>query len=101
MGPAYFNEYEVRSDYYGSWLKEQLGKNGIPDDSEAKHRMIIKLRQEAYKKLCDAVYREKGYTPDAVPLPSTLERFGLLDDKALAILREFSLDKIEKLTSKK
>jgi len=62
--------------------------------------MIIKLRQEAYKRLCDAVYREKGYTQDAVPLPSTLERFGLLDDKALAILEEFGLSKMEKLASK-
>jgi len=101
MGPAYFNEYEARADYYDSWLKEQLGEDGVPDDPELKHRMIIKLRQDAYKKLCDAVYRKKGYTQDAVPLPSTLERFGLLDDKALTILEEAGLNRIEKYTSKR
>jgi aldehyde:ferredoxin oxidoreductase len=100
MGPVYFNEYEARADYYDSWLKEQLGENRIPDDSFTKHRTIIKLRQEAYRKLCDAVYREKRYTQDAIPLPSTLERFGLLDDKALAILEEFGLVETKKLASK-
>lgn len=59
--------------------------------------MIIKFRQEAYQKLCDAVYRKKGYTQNAVPLPLTLKRFGLLDDKALAILEEFGLNDIENL----
>lgn len=97
IGPAYFNEYKTRADYYDSWLKEQLGENGIPNDHNIKHRMIIKLRLEAYQKLCDAVYREKGYTQNAVPLPLTLKRFGLLDDKALAILEEFGLEKIENL----
>jgi aldehyde:ferredoxin oxidoreductase len=92
MGPAYFNEYKSRADYYDSWLKEQLGENGIPDDPKIKHRMIIKLRQEAYQKLCDAVYREKGYTQNAVPLPLTLKRFGLLDDKASTLLEEYGLN---------
>ena len=101
MGPAYFNEYEARADYYDSWLKEQLGEDRIPGDPQLKHRMIIKLRQDAYKKLCDAVYRKKGYTQDAVPLPSTLERFGLLDDKALTILEEAGLNRIEKYTSRR
>jgi len=99
MGPVYFNEYEARADYYDSWLKEQLGQDGIPNDPQLKHRMIIKFRQEAYQKLCDAVYRKKGYTQDAVPLPSTLERFGLLDDKALTILEEAGLNRIEELAS--
>ncbi len=100
MGPVYFNEYEARADYYDSWLKEQLGQDGVPDDPKLKHQMIIKLRQDAYKKLCDAVYREKGYTLDAVPLPSTLERFGLLDDKALTILEEAGLERVERQASK-
>ncbi|UCF73346.1 MAG: aldehyde:ferredoxin oxidoreductase [Deltaproteobacteria bacterium] len=97
MGPAYFNEYEARAEYYDSWLKEQLGEDGIPDDPQLRHRMIIRLRQEAYEKLCDAVYRKKGYTQDAVPLPSTLERFGLLDDKALTILEGYGLSKVQNM----
>jgi aldehyde:ferredoxin oxidoreductase len=93
MGPAFFNEYEARVEYYDAWLKEQVGKNdGIPDDLEGRHQLMMDLRQKAYQKLCDAVYDEKGYTPNAVPLPQTLERFGLLDEKASAVLRAVGLE---------
>ncbi|MBW2610560.1 MAG: aldehyde:ferredoxin oxidoreductase [Deltaproteobacteria bacterium] len=99
MGPAYFNEYEARADYYADWLKEQIGKDEIPEDLEERHRMIMDLRQEAYQRLCDVVYEKKGYTSEAVPLPETLEKFGLLDDKSLALLNEFGLGWKDKLVS--
>jgi len=89
MAPAYFNEYEARAEYYDDWLREQLGQNdNIPDAPEERHRLLIKLRQEAYEKLCDSVYAAKGYDMNAVPLPETLKRFGLLDDQALNVLKE-------------
>lgn len=88
MGPAYFNEYQSRSDYYDEWLKEHLGKDEhFPDSSEERHQTLMKLRQEAYQKLCDAVYEAKGYNLDGVPLRETVERFELLDDKAEALLQ--------------
>ncbi len=92
MGPAFFNEYESRAEYYDTWLKEQLkSDDNIPKDPVKRHRLIMELRQKAYQRLCDAVYDEKGYTPDAVPLPETLKRFGLLDDRTVALLREVGL----------
>ncbi|MDY7037051.1 MAG: aldehyde ferredoxin oxidoreductase C-terminal domain-containing protein, partial [Thermodesulfobacteriota bacterium] len=99
MGPAFFNEYEARANYYDSWLKEQTGKEMLPDNLSVRHKMIIDLRQQAYQRLCDAVYKEKGYTPDGVPLPETLDKFGLLDDQALALLNDFGLGWKEKLVS--
>ncbi len=33
----------------------------------------------------------KGYTSDGVPLPETLEKFGVLDDQALDFLNEIGL----------
>jgi hypothetical protein len=53
--------------------------------------MLMALRQEAYQKLCDSVYAAKGYTLDGVPLPETLEKFGVLDDQALDLLNEMGL----------
>ena len=99
MGPAYFNEYEARADYYDTWLKEQIGKVKFPDDREVRHRLILELRQKAYDRLCDAVYQEKGYTLEGVPLPETLERFELLDDQALALLEEFGLGWKDRMVS--
>lgn len=108
MGPAFLNEYEARSDYYDAWLgdqlkdqpKDKLGEEQIPDDPADRHALIIKLRQEAYDKLCDAVYKEKGYNADGVPKPETLERFGLLDKKALDLLQAYDLTDGQKRTSK-
>ena len=99
MGPAYFNEYEARADYYDGWLKDKAGEGKVPDDPEAKHKLILELRQQAYQSLCDAVYQEKGYTLDGVPLPETVERFGLLDDQAMSLLNEFGLGWKDKMVS--
>jgi aldehyde:ferredoxin oxidoreductase len=91
MGPAFLNEYEDRSDYYDEWLADQVGEKEIPKTSEARHLLVTKLREDAYKLLCDAVYQHKGYTPDAIPLPETLDKFDLLDEQAADLLREFGL----------
>jgi aldehyde:ferredoxin oxidoreductase len=99
MGPAYLNEYEIRAEYYDNWLREQIGEENFPDDKEERHRRIVALREQAYQTLCDAVYEEKGYTLDGVPLPETVEKFDLLDDQALAILNEFGLSREERMVS--
>jgi aldehyde:ferredoxin oxidoreductase len=99
MGPAYLNEYETRADYYDTWLKEQIGEARFPDDKEERHKRIIELRQKAYQNLCDAVYEEKGYNVDGVPLPETVEKFDLLDDRALTLLNEFGLSWDERMVS--
>ena len=92
MGPAYFNEYQSRSDYYDEWLKEHLGRDeDYPSTPEERHRALLKLREDAYQKLCDSVYKAKGYNAEAVPLRETLEKFDLLDEKADSLLREYGL----------
>lgn len=92
MGPAYFNEYQSRSDYYDEWLKEHLGKGeNLPPTLEERHQALLKLRLSAYQKLCDEVYKAKGYNAEAVPMRETLEKFDLLDEKADSLLREYGL----------
>jgi aldehyde:ferredoxin oxidoreductase len=97
IGPVFLNEYESRADYYDTWLKEQEGDKGLPENPEERHQLIMKLRQQAYQSLCDAVYKEKGYNLDAVPLPETIEKFGLADNQAMALLREFG-EPVEAMT---
>jgi aldehyde:ferredoxin oxidoreductase len=99
MGPAYLNEYEIRAEYYDNWLKEQIGEENFPDDKEERHRLIVELREQAYQTLCDAVYEEKGYDLDGVPLLETVEKFDLLDDRALALLSELGVSREEKVVS--
>jgi aldehyde:ferredoxin oxidoreductase len=91
MGPAFFNEYQARADYYDEWLADQVGEKEVPDNPEARHLLVTTLREDAYERLCDAVYQQKGYTHDAIPLPETLEKFDLLDEQAIDLLRAFGL----------
>ena len=91
MGPVFFNEYEARADYYDAWLKDQLGDEKIPDDPESRHNLVLNLRQDAYDKLCDEVYKAKGYTLNAIPLIDVVETFDLLDDQARRLLAMFGV----------
>jgi aldehyde:ferredoxin oxidoreductase len=92
MGPAYFNEYQARSDYYDDWLREELGTDAtLPESPEERHQAILNLRRQAYQKLCDVVYKAKGYTPEGLPLRKTLEKFELLDEKAEALLQAYDV----------
>jgi aldehyde:ferredoxin oxidoreductase len=99
MGPVFINEYEARAEYYDAWLEEQAGSGSLPEEMEARHGMLMGLRQKAFQKLCDTVYEEKGYTPEGIPLPETLERFDLLDEQALDLLELFGLGYRERLLS--
>ena len=90
MGPAFFNEYEVRAEYYDSWLREQLNGDPAPDSPEQRHQLLIEKRLQAYRQLCDAVYAEKGFTPDGVPKRETVEKFDLMDEQAEKLLAEFA-----------
>ena len=89
MGPVYFNEYESRAEYYDGWLKEQLGDSAIPPTPETRHELLVEKRIEAYQQLCDVVYEEKGFSSDGIPTRDTVEKFGLMDEQADRLLREF------------
>ena len=91
MGPAYFNEYKFRAEYYDEWLKEQLGDEKVPEIPEQKHKLLMKKRIEAYQQLCDFVYERKGFTPQGVPEREIVERFGLMDEQARQLLNEFGV----------
>jgi aldehyde:ferredoxin oxidoreductase len=89
IGPVYFSEYEARAEYYDEWLQEQLGTHEIPASAEQRHKLLIEKRAEAYQRLCDLVYEEKGFTPDGIPKRETLEKFALMDEQASQLLGEF------------
>ena len=91
MGPAYFNEYESRAEYYEEWLTEQIGTDKVPANLQERHELLIKMRKEAYQTLCDVVYKAKGFTPDAVPTRETVQKFDLMDEQAAKLLAEFGV----------
>ena len=92
MGPAFFNEYEARAEYYDGWLQGQLNGDPAPESPEQRHQLLIEKRLQAYQQLCDVVYAAKGFTADGVPKRETVEKFGLMDAQAEKLLAEFALD---------
>jgi aldehyde:ferredoxin oxidoreductase len=91
MGPAFFNEYEFRAEYYDEWLQEQLGDKKAPASPEERHRLIMDKRIQAYQQLCDVVYEKKGFTSEGIPKSETVERFGLMDEQAKQLMAQFGL----------
>jgi aldehyde:ferredoxin oxidoreductase len=91
MGPAYLNEYEFRAEYYDEWLQKQLGDGSIPASIEERHKLLLEKRMQAYQKLCDIVYAEKGFTSEGIPKRETVSKFGLMDQQAKQLLDEFGV----------
>jgi aldehyde:ferredoxin oxidoreductase len=91
IGPAYFNEYEARAEYYDEWLQQQLGDNKVPATPEQRHKLLMEKRIEAYQHLCDMVYEKKGFTSDAIPRRETVEKFGLMDEQAKQLLSRLGM----------
>ncbi len=91
MGPAFFNEYEDRREYYDQWLQENINGHEMPVDPADRHKLLLKIRNDAYQNLSDTVYSLKGFSPEGVPLPSTLERLDLMDAQAKDLLALFGV----------
>jgi len=85
MSPVFVNEYESRRDYYDELLRrEGLKTEGV--DVEERLRLLQDHRREQFERLCDAVYREKGYDANGVPLRSTLERLDMATPELIALI---------------
>jgi len=91
IGPAYFNEYESRAEYYDKWLQEQVGDNNIPASPERRHKLLLEKRIEAYQQLCDIVYEKKGFTSEGIPKRETVEKFGLMNEQTRQLLDEIGV----------
>ena len=91
IGPAYFDEYESRAEYYDEWLQEQFGDNKLPASPEQRHKLLIEKRVEAYQQLCSIVYEKKGFTLEGIPKRETVEKFALMDEQARQLLDEFGV----------
>ena len=91
MGPAFFNEYQSRAEYYDEWLRKNLGDDKVPVSPEERHKLLIEKRIEAYQRLCDTVYEKKGFTSEGIPKRETVEKFALMDEQARQLFDELGM----------
>jgi aldehyde:ferredoxin oxidoreductase len=73
-GPVTVEEYESRQERYDGQLKELVGVDPEGKSSEEKVAILREYREDQYDKLCDAVYKRRGWNQDGIPTVETLKR---------------------------
>ncbi|MFB3854667.1 MAG: aldehyde ferredoxin oxidoreductase family protein [Vicinamibacterales bacterium] len=75
VGPVTKEEYESRAERYDKQLKELIGIDPEGKTTEEKMALHREWREDRYRKLCDAVYKRRGWNTNGIPTLETLERF--------------------------
>ena len=91
MGPVTEMEYVSRKERYDKQLVEKLGMTQKDIEKmtvKEKLTVIYEFRRGQYKKLADAVYYRRGWTPNGVPTPQKMKQLGFTDKKMLKMLQE-------------
>lgn len=76
VGPVTKEEYESREERYDKQLKE-LGYDIEEKTTEEKMKILREYRESQYQKLCDAVYKRRGWNSNGVPTLETVKRLGI------------------------
>jgi aldehyde:ferredoxin oxidoreductase len=91
MGPVTEMEYVSRKERYDKQLVEKLGMSQKDVEKmtvREKLTVLYEFRRDQYKKLADAVYYRRGWTPNGVPTPQKMKQLGFTDKKMLKMLQE-------------
>jgi aldehyde:ferredoxin oxidoreductase len=91
MGPVTEMEYVSRKERYDKQLVEKLGMSQKDVEKmtvREKLTVLYEFRRDQYKKLADAVYYRRGWTPNGVPIPQKMKQLGFTDKKMLKMLQE-------------
>ncbi|NMB77328.1 MAG: aldehyde:ferredoxin oxidoreductase [Myxococcales bacterium] len=89
IGPVTREEYQSRAERYDKELKEKIGVEPSGLSVEEKIRRVREYRLDRYQKLCDAVYKRRGWTSDGVPTLETLKKLGMDLPEVVEVVRPF------------
>lgn len=89
MGPVTKEEYESRKERYDKQLEEVVGFTPEGKSTEGKMEALRIYREEQYQKLCDVVYKRRGWDTNGVPTLETVKRLKIDFSDVLKLLREY------------
>ncbi|HNW35746.1 MAG TPA: aldehyde ferredoxin oxidoreductase C-terminal domain-containing protein, partial [Candidatus Ozemobacteraceae bacterium] len=89
MGPVTREEYESRAERYDKQLKETVGVDPAGKSVDEKIALQRTWREERYQKLCDAVYKRRGWTKNAVPTLETLKKLGIDFPEVVEVVKKY------------
>jgi aldehyde:ferredoxin oxidoreductase len=75
VGPVTREEYESRAERYDKQLQDLIGVDPAGKSTEEKMALHRAWREDRYRQLCDAVYKRRGWTDNAIPTLATLKKF--------------------------
>jgi aldehyde:ferredoxin oxidoreductase len=87
MGPVTREEYESRAERYDKQLQELMGVDPAGKTTDEKIGLHRAWREDRYRKLCDAVYKRRGWNDNGVPTLATLKKFGVDFPEVVAVVK--------------
>jgi aldehyde:ferredoxin oxidoreductase len=77
VGPVTEEEYLSRQERYDKQLKEEVGVDPGALSLAEKRAALRRYREDRYQKLCDAVYKRRGWTKDGIPTLAKVRALGI------------------------
>jgi aldehyde:ferredoxin oxidoreductase len=77
VGPVTAEEYLSREERYDKQLKEEVGVDPSKLSLDEKRAALRAYREDRYQKLCDAVYKRRGWTQDGIPTLTKVRELGI------------------------
>jgi aldehyde:ferredoxin oxidoreductase len=89
-GPVTIEEYESRQERYDKQLVEQWNYDITGKTSKEKRDYLKQMREDAYQKLCDAVYIRRGWDNNGVPTIEKMKELGMDFPEVIEVLQKYS-----------
>jgi aldehyde:ferredoxin oxidoreductase len=93
VGPVTIEEYESRADRYDKQLVEKWGYDIKGKSTQEKLDYLRKMREDAYQKLCDAVYKRRGWDENGVPTIEKIKELGMDLPGVMEVLNKYYQNK--------
>jgi len=88
-GPVTIKEYESRLERYDTQLKEKWGYDIEGKTTQEKRDYLRKMREDAYQKLCDSVYKRRGWDNNGVPTKEKMKELRMDLPGVLKVLENY------------
>jgi len=88
-GPVTVEEYESRQERYDKQLKEILNIDPEGKTTEEKVAILRKYKEDQYEQLLDAVYKRRGWTPNAIPKLELLKELEIDFDEVIEVVKKY------------
>ncbi len=86
-GPVTVEEYESRAERYDRQLREKLGLDPAAMTTPEKVAALRAYREEQYQRLCDAVYKRRGWNENGIPTVEKLRELGIDFPEVIEVVR--------------